>query len=106
MTEPLIPQDMFRQVARRFKLLGEPVRLEILNLLQVNNEMSVQQLVAATGQIQANVSKHLRVMAREGMVTCRKDGLYRYYRIDDPTLSALCLIVCGQLYKEKAESIG
>ena len=85
-----------------FKLLGEPVRLEILNLLQEQGEVNVQDLVEALGQSQANVSKHLSLMLREGMIARRQDGLFAYYRISDPTISALCLLVCGKLQEEAA----
>ena len=93
----LIPQPLREQVAQRFKLLSEPVRLQLLNLLHVRGEMNVQQLVAATGQQQANVSKHLRQMADGGLLSRRRDGLYVYYAIDDPSLSGLCMLVCSQL---------
>lgn len=102
MSQTLVPLEMLEQAARRFQLLGEPVRLEILNLLHVRGEMNVQEIVAATGQQQANVSKHLRLMADEGLVARRKEGLYAYYRIDDPSLSALCLLVCSQLREAAA----
>ena len=98
----LIPKPLMEQAARRFRLLGEPVRLELLNHLHVRGEMTVQQLVEATGYQQANVSKHLGQMAEEGLVTRRKDGLYSYYSISDPTLSALCMLVCGRLREEMA----
>ncbi len=97
MSKTLVPSAMLEQAARRFHLLSEPVRLEILNLLHLHGEMNVQELVEATGQQQANVSKHLRLLADEGLVVRRKEGLFAYYRIDDPSLSALCLLVCSQI---------
>ena len=93
----LLPRELLNQVAHRFRLLGEPVRLEILNLLHANGEMNVQELIEATGQQQANVSKHLKLLSHESMVARRKEGLYSYYSISDPSLSGLCLLVCGQL---------
>lgn len=93
----LLPQEMLLQVANRFKLLGEPVRLHILNLLHAYGEMNVQELIEATGQQQANVSKHLKLLAKEELVKRRQDGLYAFYSINDPSLSGLCLLVCGQL---------
>lgn len=101
--QQLLPKQMIEQVAQRFKLLSEPVRLELLNQLQVNGEMAVQELVEATGHRQANVSKHLGLMAREGLLDRRKEGLYAYYSISDPTLSALCMLVCGRLREEATE---
>lgn len=102
MNAPLLPREVLTDVAQRFRLLGEPVRLTLLSLLHVHGEMAVNELVEATGQSQANVSKHLRLMAEEGLVQRRKEGLYAYYRIDDPSLSGLCLLVCSQLQRAKA----
>ncbi len=98
----LVPQPMMEQTARRFKLLGEPVRLDLLNHLHTRGEMTVQQLVEATGYQQANVSKHLGQLAEEGLVVRRKEGLFSFFSISDPTLSALCTIVCSRI-REEAE---
>lgn len=100
MSDELIPDSLLENAARRFKILSEPVRLELLNQLQTHGEMTVSELVEATGHQQANVSKHLGMMAREGLLSRRKDGLYVFYDISDPTLSALCMLVCGRLREE------
>lgn len=100
MEQALVPQEHLEKAARRFKILSEPVRLELLNQLQTRGEMTVSELVEATDHQQANVSKHLGMMAREGLLSRRKDGLYVYYDISDPTLSALCMLVCGRLREE------
>ncbi|BBM68424.1 ArsR/SmtB family transcription factor [Rhodothermus marinus] len=99
----LIPREQLDQVARRFRLLGDPVRLEILNLLHVRGEMTVQDLVEATGQSQANVSKHLRLLREAGLVARRQEGPYAYYRINDPMLAALCVLVCSQVPEAAAQ---
>ena len=100
--DALVPTDQIDAVARRFRLLGEPVRLRLLNVLAEEGEMTVGDLVEATGQRQANVSKHLGLMADEGLLTRRREGVYVYYSIDDPTLSALCLLVSTQLQEADA----
>lgn len=99
MNTPLLLHEVLEDVAQRFRLLGEPVRLELLNLLHLYSEVTVNDLARATGQSQANVSKHLRLMAAEGLVRRRKDGMYAYYRISDPSLSGLCLLVCSQVQR-------
>jgi len=98
----LLPPPYIERVADRFKLLSEPVRLALLNQLQVHGAMNVQELVEATGQNQANVSKHLLLMAREGLLHRRKEGLNVYYSIKDPTIQSLCLLVCTQIRQEVA----
>lgn len=102
MSNQLIPPPLLKQVSRRFHLLSEPVRLQLLNQLHVGGEMNVQQLSEATGQHQANVSKHLKRLAEHNLVRRRKEGLYAFYSIADPILSALCVLVCSQLQMEKA----
>jgi len=100
MSSHLVPREIMYRAARRFKILSEPVRLEILSLLHERGEMSVQELVEETGQHQANISKHLGHLAAENCVKRRKQGLYAYYSINDPTLSSICMLVCGRLRQE------
>jgi ArsR family transcriptional regulator len=101
MADSLVPDDYLERAARRFKVLSEPARLELLNQLHAHGEMRVGEIVDATGHRQANVSKHLGRMADEGLLARRKEGLYVHYRIADPTLSALAMLVCGRLREEE-----
>lgn len=96
-TGTLIPDVLLDQAARRFKMLGESARLHILNSLHVAGELNVKQIAEATGQSQANVSKHLGLLSREGLVDRRKEGLFAFYTIADPMLSLICAAVCRQL---------
>ncbi len=88
--------DTLNHVSGRFKLLGEPMRLKLLYLLQ-GGEKCVQDLVEVTGAGQANVSKHLSLMASNGLIGRRKEGLHVYYFIEDESIFNLCDIVCGSL---------
>lgn len=97
MTDDLIPRKLLEHVARRFQLLAEPARLELLNLLHARGEAHQQALVEASGQSQAGVSRHLRLLADEGLIARRREGSFTYYRIADPMLAALCALVCGRL---------
>ncbi len=97
MNQSLVPPDQLEAVARRFKLLGAPVRLELLNVIATEGEMSVGELVDATGHRQANVSKHLGLMADDGLLSRRRDGVHVFYALDDPTLGALCMLVQAQI---------
>ena len=87
--------EMADLMARRFAALAEPTRLRLLNLMHAAEEISVGELVEATGGTQANVSKHLGVLLRERMVSRRRDGSRALYSIADPTLIALCDEVCA-----------
>ncbi|WKW10940.1 metalloregulator ArsR/SmtB family transcription factor [Pseudogemmatithrix spongiicola] len=99
---------MLAEVAERFKALGEPVRLSLLQALR-KKEMSVGELVAATGLGQANVSKHLHQLLDCGYVTRRKEGTFVYYRIASDDVFMLCDVMCSRIDEEvrmRRERIG
>lgn len=89
-------------VAARFRMLAEPMRLRLLNELRAG-EKTVTELVEATEAGQANVSKHLGLLADAGMVARRKDGLNVFYLVADESLFELCDLVCSRLQRELAE---
>jgi DNA-binding transcriptional ArsR family regulator len=90
------PDELLELLAERFKLLAEPVRLRLLTVLR-DGERTVTALVAATGAGQANVSRHLALLHRHGMVARRRDGLHVHYRISDPVIFQLCEIMCDSV---------
>ena len=100
MSQEPLPKILIERVAQRFKLLSEPSRLELLNQLMVHGQMNVMDLVNSTGQQQANVSKHLNMMAREGILARKKKGLNVYYGIADQSIIEICELVCDQLKLE------
>ena len=83
-------------VAERFRLLGDPIRLRLLQTLG-RGEMAVADLCRATGAAQANVSKHLQLLLRGGLVRRRRNGLFVLYAVADPRVFELCDAVCGSL---------
>jgi DNA-binding transcriptional ArsR family regulator len=95
---PLTP-ELLDLVAERFKALAEPARLRILNVLR-EGEMTVSEIMEATGMLQANVSKHLQLLATLGFVARRKAGLYVHYRLADEDVFQLCDLMCGRLARE------
>ena len=95
---PLTP-ELLELVAERFKALGEPARLGILNALR-DREMTVSELMDATGLGQANTSKHLQLLHSLGFVERRKEGLFVHYSLADPDVFQLCDIMCGRLARE------
>lgn len=99
---PLVPSDLLESAAARFRLLGDPTRLGLLRALHAADDMTVQQLADATGQSHANTSKHLRQLAEAGVVAGRRDGLHVHYRITDPSLRALCDLVCRAVRSDPA----
>jgi len=93
---PILSEEALTQVAARFRVLGDPTRLRILNQL-MQGERAVGDLMQETGIEQSNVSRHLSVLRREGIVARRSEGNRALYRIADPTVVELCETVCGGL---------
>ena len=79
-----LPAPLVELVARRFRVIGEPVRIQILDRLR-GGEARVGDLVAAIGSSQQNVSRHLAVLHDVGIVSRRKQGTRVVYAIADAT---------------------
>jgi DNA-binding transcriptional ArsR family regulator len=98
--EPVEPnsgdQAVVDQVANYFRVLGEPMRLKLLNVLR-EGERCVQDLVEETETSQANVSKHLKVMLQAGILAKRSQGTQAFYRVTDDLIFELCNLVCDRL---------
>ncbi|MCC7363866.1 MAG: winged helix-turn-helix transcriptional regulator [Dehalococcoidia bacterium] len=98
----LSPQ-LLEHVAERFRVLGDPTRLRILQVLLADGELNVGELVERLQLSQANVSKHLRLLHEAGMVSRRPQGTAAYYDVADPTITQLCDVVCDRLREQQAE---
>jgi len=85
-------EGLFEKVSGYFALLSEPMRLKILHVL-CNTERSVGDIVETLGATQANVSRHLNLMHRAGVLTRRKNGNLVYYSVCDPEAVQLCRMV-------------
>src|SRR6266536_6238406 len=86
-------------MAARFRALGEPTRLKILERL-FRSPASVGEILEAVGGSQANVSKHLAVLRSGRLVGHRREGNRIVYRITDPALERICAIVCGAVTRD------
>ena len=92
-------------IAERFKVLSEPIRLQILHTLQ-EGEKSVNELTEVVQTSQPNVSKHLKILQKAGILTREQHGNTVYYKIADESIFTLCETVCGSLeeqFKNQAE---
>ncbi len=87
------------------RLLGDSSRLRILRAL-MEREHSVHELCEACGMAQPNVSRHLSLLRREGVVDRTREGKQAFYRIVDPSLRDLCERVCGGLAKQRTGELG
>ena len=97
-----LPDDLVDLIARRFRVLGEPMRIRLLDVLR-DGSATVAELQQATGASQQNISKHLGVLLQAGLVERRKEGNFARYEIADDSVFELCEQVCGGLRRQLDE---
>ena len=84
--------QVFEQVANYFGLLADPTRLRILSCL-CGEERPVHEVVETVGLTQANISRHLNILYRAGVVDRRREGSSVFYRVIDPNFVDICRTV-------------
>jgi ArsR family transcriptional regulator len=82
-------EDNQKQVARVLKILGDPNRIRIIDLLR-EGELCQCEVIPYIGQSQPTVSRHLNILERNGVLLRRKEGTKTFYKIaDEKVLSIL-----------------
>ena len=91
--------EVFDSVARYFALLSDPTRLRIMHTI-CQAEKTVGQIVEGTGSTQTNVSRHLGLLYRAGMLARRKAGSQVFYGVSDSAFTEICRVVCVRVVAE------
>ena len=97
-----LPDPLTELIAQRFRVLGEPMRIKLLDALR-DGDATVGELVDRLGASQQNVSKHLGVLHQAGVVSRTKQGTFVHYAIADSGVFDLCEQVCGGLRQQISE---
>lgn len=97
-----IPEPLVELIAQRFRVIGDPLRIRLLDRLR-DGSATVGELVESVGGSQQNVSKHLGVLYQASIVTRSKEGTAVRYAIADDSVFDLCETVCGGLRQQAAE---
>ncbi len=93
------PKEVYEKNAQIYKLLANPKRLEILNIIK-NNEATVDKISEIMGIRKANTSQHLAILRYLKVVTVRRNGKNAFYKIANPKLVEPCKIL-RDLWGEK-----
>ncbi len=89
-------------VAARFKVMGEPFRLRLLQALD-RGEKSISGLAEELEASQPSVSKHIKILHDSGLIARRQEGNTVYCSIADATVFDLCDVVCSSLRERIAQ---
>ncbi|MBE0614893.1 MAG: winged helix-turn-helix transcriptional regulator [Burkholderiales bacterium] len=95
-------EHAFEAVAAYFSVLSEPTRLRIMHAI-CEEEKTVSQIVEELGATQTNISRHLNMMHRSGVLARRKQGNQVYYRAADAAMVEICRDVCGHIAAQMDE---
>jgi DNA-binding transcriptional ArsR family regulator len=87
---------VFEMAAELFGVLATPMRLRILSAL-CDKEKSVSQLLQEIDTTQPNLSQHLNLLYRAGVLAKRKEGTQVIYRVQSEKAVMLCRTVCTQI---------
>ena len=88
--------QVFNKAAALFAVLSTPIRLRIISEL-CQGEKNVGQLLENIDVAQPNMSQHLNIMYRSGVLGKRRQGAQMFYRIADETAVVVCRAVCTQV---------
>ncbi|HMS60938.1 MAG TPA: metalloregulator ArsR/SmtB family transcription factor [Solirubrobacteraceae bacterium] len=94
-----LPDQLTDLIAQRFRVLGEPMRIRLLDALR-DQERAVGDLAERLDASQQNVSKHLGVLHQAGLVSRTKRGAFVVYAIADDGVFELCDQVCGGIRRQ------
>ena len=103
---PAMPADAARALAERFKALGDPTRLAIVNQLAGADEVCVCHLVPDSGLSQPTISHHLKLLRDAGLVTSERRGTWAHYRLVPHAVAELAGALGAQHATPPAEAIG
>ncbi len=83
MTEQQLPTEIMKQAVKGISYIAHPLRLQILEFLDVNGEASVSKIAKAVKEEQMIVSQSLKKLRDAGLVIAQRHGIFIYYRIQE-----------------------
>jgi len=86
-----VSRPLYQLKAEFFKTLGHPARIRVLELLS-QREHAVAEMLPEVGIEAANMSQHLAVLRRTGLVTTRKEGSTVFYALTSPHVAELLTV--------------
>lgn len=85
-------KDFYRKCSELFKVMSNPKRLEILNIIK-DKEVTVNEISKELGTRKSNTSQHLAYLRYVGIVQARRDGKNIFYKLADPKIVEPCKIL-------------
>lgn len=94
---------LFERQAEIAKAVAHPLRIAIIDFLK-DGEKCVCEIAEQIDSERSNASKHLMLMVRAGVLSCRKDGLKVFYTLRTPCVADFLGCVCGVLKQQAKDN--
>ena len=94
---------LFERQAEIVKAVAHPLRVAVIDFLK-EGEKCVCEVAEHLGSERSNVSRHLAVMVRAGVLSCRKDGLKVFYALKTPCVAEFLSCVTRVLRHQAKEN--
>jgi len=94
--------NKLEMAASKLRAMAHPMRIAIIDLLNINEQMSVTQIFKKLRIEQASASHHLNILKNKGVLVSRRDGKKIYYSIKSQTLKEIidCINRCNEEMEE------
>ncbi len=100
--DPMDQKKIFELHADVCKVLGHPLRIEVIDLLQ-QKELCFTDILVVTGGSKSNLSQHLSVMTQKGILNMRKEGQCNYYSLSSVKVADACRLMREVLIENMAK---
>lgn len=84
--------EVYLLQAEIFKVFANPLRIQLIELLS-ENKMSFKGLMDVTGSLKSNLSQHLTMMSKNGLIKTEKIGLHNHYQLSSKKVMKTCVLV-------------
>jgi DNA-binding transcriptional ArsR family regulator len=100
MTSASTDLELAARAAELFRLLGDPTRIRILQILDTAGELCVHEIAEAVDAPETKVSQALRLLRTAHVVRNRRAGRHIHYRLDDDHVGDLLRIAIDHLVED------
>ncbi|MDP1623950.1 MAG: metalloregulator ArsR/SmtB family transcription factor [Bacteroidales bacterium] len=85
-------KKIFELHANVCKALGHPLRIEVIDLLQ-DKELCFTDILEITGGLKSNLSQHLSLMTKKGILKTRRDGQCTFFSHSSKKVAQACRLM-------------
>lgn len=85
-------KTIYKLQAEVCKALAHPLRIQVIDVLS-GRELSFTDIMAGTGVLKSNLSQHLSVMTRAGILRTRREGQSVFYKLASARVGRACSIM-------------